>query len=279
MLGQALLAAASRHGLAMEGIARRRATHCCDVTDRQALFALLEKLAPGVIINAAAQTSLDACERDPGAAYLINAKLAADLATYCAASGARLVQISTDQFFTGDGRALHDEGARVHLLNEYARTKFAGEIFAQQATGTLIVRTNLVGLRGWPGQPTFVEWALNALRERAPMTLFEDFHTSSIDVDSFADILLALITTGASGLLNVAARDTASKAEFITGLARRLQLSLDNAHSGSVRSLAGAPRAESLGLDVARAERLLQRALPTTEEVLTRIVARIRETT
>jgi dTDP-4-dehydrorhamnose reductase len=272
MLGQALCRVAGRRGLNVVGVARQGSTHCVDATNALALRQALDIIAPRLIINASAQTSLDACERDPGAAYMVNAHVVATLADYCTVKGLKLVQISTDHYFTGDADRLHSEESPVRLLNEYARSKYVGEAFANTCPDSLILRTNLVGFRAWPDRPTFVEWAISALASGERMTLFEDFYTSSLDVFSFSEALFDLIEQNAHGLLNLAARESTSKAHFLLKLAEALKLSSTHCRMGSVRAIAGVPRAESLGLDVSRAEALLGWSLPDPDAVIASLV-------
>jgi dTDP-4-dehydrorhamnose reductase len=261
MLGQAMCREAGRRGYPVATVARRGADHLVDATQSTALRAALDAIQPAFVINAAAQTNLEACEQDPGAAYAINAGLVATLADYCGSNGIKLIHVSTDHFFTGDTDRLHDEQAPVRLVNEYARTKYAGEVFAATCANSLILRTNLVGFRGWT-RPTFVEWAIAALRSAEPVTLFDDFFTSSLDADCFAVVTFDLLARCACGTLNVAARNAVSKAAFVTMLAQRLGLGTTHCRIGSVREMSGTRRAESLGLDVGRAEALLGYTLP-----------------
>lgn len=272
MLGQALCRVASRRGLNAVGVARQGAELVVDATNPPALRQTLDLIAPRLIINASAQTSLDACECDPSAAYMVNAHVVATLADYCTVHGLKLVQISTDHYFTGDADLLHTEESPVRLLNEYARSKYAGEAFASTCPDSLILRTNLVGFRAWPDRPTFVEWAISSLASGQHITLFEDFYTSSLDVLSFSEALFDLIEQNANGLLNLAAHESASKAHFLLKLAQALELSSMHCRMGSVRAIAGVPRAESLGLDVSRAETLLGRSLPDTDAVIASLV-------
>ena len=216
-------------------------------------------------------TDLDRCERELDAAHRVNAEAVGVMAQACARPGISLVQVSADHFFTGDRDRLHDETAPVHLVNEYARSKFAGEALAMAAPKALVVRTNVTGLRGWP-RPTFFEWAVDALRHRKPMVLFGDYFTSTIDTGSLARAILDLVDRKASGLINVAAREVASKRQFMEALAQVMGMKLDWAAEGSVRSLS-VRRAESLGLDVSRAESLLGYQLPDFRTVIERLVA------
>jgi dTDP-4-dehydrorhamnose reductase len=274
LLGQAVLAEAKRCGVQALGAARKGTDIDVDLTDVAQIAEVFARVSPTRIINAAANTNLDSCERDPGGSYLINARAVALIAEQCRARGAHLVHVSTDHFFTGDGRRAHAEDSAISLVNEYARSKYAGEGFARNLPGSLVVRTNITGFRGWPGQPTFAEWAVDAILNRRPLNLFSDFYTSTIDVDSFSRLLFQLFDTGATGVLNLASSTVSSKSEFIQELAAAFGIRLDWATTASVRETATA-RAESAGLDVGKAEGLLGR-LPALREVCSALVAQYR---
>lgn len=272
MLGQALLAEAGRRGLRMSGAARSGAEHACDLGDAAAATALVASLRPRLVINAAALTDLNACEADPGLAYRVNARAVAVLAEACRASRSRLLHVSTDHFFSGDGRAAHSEVAPVRLVNEYARGKFAGESFALALPRALVLRTNITGFRGWAGKPTFAEWLIGAIERDDEMTLFDDFWTSTLDAPSFARAALDLADAGIAGLVNVASRTIANKLAFAEAMARGLGRTMTRARPGSVGGLA-VRRAESAGLDVRVAESILGRTLPDLDEVIAALVS------
>ena len=271
MVGQAVATAAAERGYTVVGAARSGADVALDILDDAAVARAVAHAAPDVVFNCAALVSHDACERDPGAAYLVNGRAVAVLAEAAHAVGARLVQVSTDQYWTGDGRAKHDESAPVRLVNEYARSKHAGEGFARGYANTLTVRTNVTGFRGRSGQPTFAEWVLGALERGEEMTLFDDFFTSTIDARSLADALLDLDAAGHTGLLNVASSQVSSKQEFIQAVARAAGHGDRSFGTASVRGLLP-PRGESLGLDVSAAESALGRSLPDLDAVVTALV-------
>ena len=267
MLGQALCREAHSRDIPYTGISRSSKEHAIDLTNKSTLESAVYDIKPTVIINAAAETSILACENDPGHAYQANARVVGILANVCRDLGIYLVQVSTEHYFTGDLSSRHDEYAQVRLLNEYARTKYAGELFALTCPGALVVRTNIVGFRHKAGYPTFVEWVVEKLEAEERMPLFEDFYTSSIDVSAFSSAIFDLQGIKPSGLINVASRDVSNKLQFITSLAHKLEIPMHEAYIESLRSLPGATRAESLGLDVSKAESLLGYALPTLDEV------------
>jgi dTDP-4-dehydrorhamnose reductase len=164
----------------------------------------------------------------------------------------------------------------VRLVNEYARTKYAGECLALIHDDCLVVRTNIVGFRGW-AVPTYLEWLLEALRRETPISIFDDFFTSSITTRQFSGLLFQLLATPAKGRLNLAAREGSSKFQFTLALAEACGLSTKACRRGSIRELKGATRAESLVLDVSRAEQLLNTRLPDRRTVAGQIADEYRK--
>jgi dTDP-4-dehydrorhamnose reductase len=228
-----------------------------------------------VIVNAAAMTSIPACEHDPAEAWLINARPAAILADYARATHARLVHISTDHFYTGDGCQRHREADPVQLVNDYARVKYAAEGFALTAPRALVLRTNFVG---WPSATggSLAEWAMQVIEGDIATDLYDDQFISCLDVWTLAESVLDLAFGDAVGVLNLGAGEVFSKADFVLALAKALNRPLSRARIGKVAAQA-TPRADSLGLDVSRAERILGRSLPTLDRVIANLLAHLED--
>lgn len=275
LLGQAVVEEARRRGHLLREAARRNAPIALDITDEKALCKTLEAEKPDLVFNCAALTDIEACERAPLDAWNMNARPLAFLAAWARASGGKLIHVSTDQYFTEGGRRPHDETAPVSFLNEYARTKFAGEGFALTAARALVLRTSIVGIRGWE-KPTLAEWAIEVAENDLAATLFSDAWSSSIDVASFARAAFDMAETGASGLYNLAASEVYTKEDFVREIARQLGCTLTAATSGSVQGLA-TTRAHCLGLDIRRAEQILKYRLPGLSEVVACVLHKYNE--
>ena len=265
LLGQALVRECARRGFDAIGISRATGVDLAELPD---LEPVLSPHHPALVINAAAMTNLVDNERQADRAYALHAGLPAKLAAWAARSGVPWVQVSTDHYFHGAANTLHDEAAPVRLVNTYARSKHAGEQAALTSPLALVTRTNIVGFRGWGSEPTFVEWALAALRGTQTFTLYDDVWASSLTADQFAAALFDLQASKANGLWNLAARESSSKAEFVLALARACGLSAAHAHIAHRNAHAQPPRANAMGLDVTRAEARLQRRLPGMQEVI-----------
>jgi dTDP-4-dehydrorhamnose reductase len=132
------LVRATRHGVLEDG-AR------CEVADFDlpaSLASLVDRIAPDVVVNAAAYTAVDRAETEPDAAYRANAESPQALAEACARRDALLVHYSTDYVFNGGGSRPYREDDATDPLGVYGASKRAGEL-AIQASGArhLIFRT------------------------------------------------------------------------------------------------------------------------------------------
>lgn len=270
LLGQAFVSAARSRGLTVTGAARRGADVQVDIGEDTSIAAVIDRIRPALVINAAAMIDIGRCEQEPERAWAINARAPGIIAEAAAQAEAGCIHISTDHYYSGDGAGRHAETDPVSFVNEYARTKFAGESLVLAQADALVVRTNILGFRGWT-KPTFVEWALTAILEDGPAVLFDDSFISAIDVDRAAGSVLDLADRKARGLFNIGCRDVYSKKKFVEELAARLGRRLTQASAGSVFDLP-VRRAESLGLDLSKAEDLLGYPMPDLQEVLDAII-------
>ena len=103
-----------------------------DITDVDAVTSLAREVKPYAIINCAAYTAVDAQESDVDLAYKINAIGPRNLAIAGTETGAKLVHISTDYVFRGDGTKPYTEFDVTGPVSKYGITKLAGEKFVEQ---------------------------------------------------------------------------------------------------------------------------------------------------
>lgn len=113
-----------------------------DITDLDAVRAMVAGKAIDIIINCAAYTNVDRAETDYDTANLLNNTAAANLATAMAETGGTLIHVSTDYVFQGDRNTPCREDWPTNPLGVYGRTKLAGEK-SIEATGCrhIIIRT------------------------------------------------------------------------------------------------------------------------------------------
>jgi dTDP-4-dehydrorhamnose reductase len=112
-----------------------------DITDPDAVEAAVA--GHDVVINSAAYTKVDDAETHEGDAHAVNATGPELLAAAAVRHGAKLVTISTDYVFDGNGTAPYAEDAPTDPINAYGRTKAAGEALVRQIApdSSYVVRT------------------------------------------------------------------------------------------------------------------------------------------
>lgn len=121
-----------------------------DLADEPALRETVRRIAPRLIINAAAYTAVDKAEAEPAVAYRINGSAPVALAEEAKRLGALLVHYSTDYVFDGRKAGPYLETDPASPLSAYGRSKLAGEQgIAASGARHLILRTSWVyGLHG-----------------------------------------------------------------------------------------------------------------------------------
>lgn len=113
-----------------------------DITDIDAVMSLVLAQKPDVIINCAALTNVDGCEKMWDLAYKINAIGPRNLAIAATAVGAKLVHVSTDYVFAGTECTPRTEFDTPDPISAYGKTKLEGEQFVRQfAEKFFILRT------------------------------------------------------------------------------------------------------------------------------------------
>jgi dTDP-4-dehydrorhamnose reductase len=99
----------------------------CDLSNADAITALLDGVKPNLIINAAAYTAVDKAETEVDLAYAINAKAPEVMAIYAKQHGATFLHYSTDYVFDGSKKTPYVESDVRNPLGIYGKSKAAGE--------------------------------------------------------------------------------------------------------------------------------------------------------
>ena len=179
-----------------------------DLTNIDALRQTIRALKPDVIVNAAAYTQVDLAEQQPEQAELVNAVAPRVMADELAGTGGLLVHYSTDYVFDGTGESAWRETDAPNPINQYGRSKLAGEQ-GIQASGCqhLIFRTSWV--YGAHGQ-NFLKTMLRLGRERKELAVVNDQIGAPTGAELLADVTAHAIRAvaadpGKTGLYHVAA--------------------------------------------------------------------------
>ena len=157
-----------------------------DFSEPESLVALVQRVRPDAIVNAAAHTAVDKAESEPDLARRINALAPGVLAREAAAIGACLVHYSTDYVFGGSGDQPRREDAETAPLSVYGHTKLEGEeLIRASGCSHLILRTSWVyAARGG----NFARTMLRLAAERDELKVIADQVGAPTGADLLADV-------------------------------------------------------------------------------------------
>lgn len=134
-----------------------------DLADYRQIHDRLDALDFDVLVNCAAITNVDLCEREEALAFRVNSGAVAKLADVCARKRARCVHISTDYVFDGEKREPYTEDDEPNPISKYGASKLAGERGLHAvADKHLAVRVSWVF---GPDRPSFIDQILQRALE------------------------------------------------------------------------------------------------------------------
>lgn len=264
LLGTTLapILATSGHNVVYHGFssAAQEKVNLCDFEQTSAL---VTRVKPDCIINLAALTNVDQCEREPHRAYLLNVATVANVtrAIREQAPQCHLVQISTDHVYDGIGP--HTEAA-ITVTNTYAFSKVAAELVAAGVPST-ILRTSFFGRSRCAGRTSFSDWIVHTLRKGMPINVFDDILFSPLNIKTLAAMIELVVCQRPIGLYNLGTRDGMSKAAFAFAVAETMSLPTTHiSRTLSSTSMAlDAYRPKDMRMDCSLFERTMGLRLPT----------------
>ncbi|MCE9636405.1 MAG: dTDP-4-dehydrorhamnose reductase [Planctomycetes bacterium] len=173
-----------------------------DVTDADAVARIVAAVRPDRVVNLAAVTDVDGCERDESLAHRVNAVGARNVAAACRAEGAPMLQVSTDYVFDGTSASPWVESDVPRPLSAYGRSKLAGELAVREfAPRWAIVRAqSLYGA----GKKSFPDAILARARSGQPLRVVTDQRVSPTWVEDLAVAIVAILDRGSEGVYHVA---------------------------------------------------------------------------
>lgn len=189
-----------------------------DITDIDAVLAFVEKVQPYAIVNCAAYTAVDACEVNRELAYKINAIGPRNLAIAAEKYNAKLIHVSTDYVFAGNGTAPYTEFDAVGPKSMYGFTKLAGENFVKDfSKHYFIVRTAWLYGDG----KNFLKTMLRLSETHDEITVVDDQIGSPTSAMELARAISWLIPTENYGVYHGTCENYCSWADFTEAIFKK----------------------------------------------------------
>lgn len=187
-----------------------------DMTDFDAMDAILNDFQPEVIINASALSVVDYCEQHQAEAYTVNVSAVKHLAEYCQSNACRLIHLSTDFVFDGTQARPYIETDRPNPVNYYGKTKQLGEeAIIETCSDYAILRVEVVYGKPIPGQHgNIVHLVKSRLENNQTIRVVSDQFRSPTWVEDIAFATDRLLSKSHNGIYHICGNECLSVADF-----------------------------------------------------------------
>ncbi len=183
-----------------------------DISNLASVRRIMQSDRFDAVINCAAYTNVNKCESERDDAFRVNAIGPRNLAIAAEECGAKLVHVSTDYVFSGDGEVPYTEYDLPSPRSVYGKTKYLGEDYVKQlSTRYFIVRT--AWLYGYCGN-NFVKTMIKINTENGKSRVVSDQRGNPTNAADLAHHILKLITTEEYGIYHATGKGECSWYDF-----------------------------------------------------------------
>ena len=250
-----------------------------DMTVKKEVKDAVTSFEPDVVLNCAAMTNVDACERERELAWKVNVTGLENIIEAARRKKSLIVHISSDYIFNGK-HGPYDESARPEPISYYGKTKLAGEN-ALRTSGLEYFIARTMVLYGYsPGvKLNFALWLVQSLDAGTRVRVVDDQYGNPTLVDDLAYGLLRAVELGKTGIYNIAGREIVTRFTFAVRLAEKFGLDPGLVTPVKTSELnQPAPRPLKSGLITLKAETDLGIVASNVEEGLTILKSQISRT-
>ena len=189
-----------------------------DITDETAVKTVITGAAPDAVIHCAAYTAVDAAEDHEDLCRRVNALGTGYVASVCRDLNCKLMYISTDYVFNGQGTRPWEPDDERQPLNVYGQTKYEGELAVETLEKYFIVRIAWVfGVNG----KNFIRTMLNLGQTRDSLTVVDDQIGTPTYTFDLARLLADMIETDRYGRYHATNTGLCSWYEFACEIFRQ----------------------------------------------------------
>lgn len=190
-----------------------------DITDANSVDSVIKGNAPDAVIHCAAYTAVDAAEDNAELCRKINAEGTQNIANVCKELDIKMIYISTDYVFDGEGERAWEPDDERTPLNVYGQTKYEGELAVQNKLDKyFIVRIAWVfGVNG----KNFIKTMLNLGKTRDSITVVNDQFGSPTYTFDLARLLVDMVETEKYGIYHATNEGICTWYEFACEIFRQ----------------------------------------------------------
>ena len=249
-----------------------------NISDRNVVEKIFQKIKPEAVVHAAALTNVDKCEIGKESAWKTNVEGTENIAELCKKHQAFPVYISTDYVFNGE-KGMYKENDEPDPVNYYGLTKLKGEESIKKLTDEYcIARASVIyGSIPATGKINFALWLLNKLKRREKAKIVTDQWNSPTLNTNLANMVLEVLERKLTGIFHLAGATRLSRYEFAKFLAENFSLDMNLITPVSSKEISWiARRPKDSSLNIKKAQQTLKNKPLKIEQALNKMKKEIR---
>ncbi len=245
-----------------------------DITDEESVNRFIMDAKPDAVIHCAAYTAVDAAEENEEICRRVNADGTRNIAKVCKELDCKMIYISTDYVFDGQGSRPWEPDEERHPLNVYGQTKYEGELAVQELLEKyFIVRIAWVfGVNG----KNFVKTMLNLAQTHDTLTVVNDQYGSPTYTYDLARLLVDMVQTDKYGIYHATNEGICTWYEFACEIFKQANVSVKVLPVSAAEYRAKAKRPENSRMSKEKLTENGFERLPSWQDALGRYLAVIR---
>lgn len=214
-----------------------------DITDAESVNHVITEAAPDAVIHCAAYTAVDAAEDNVELCRRVNADGTRNIAVVCKELDIKMIYISTDYVFNGQGERCWEPEDERQPLNVYGQTKYEGELAVQETLEKyFIVRIAWVfGVNG----KNFIKTMLRLAETNKRLTVVNDQYGSPTYTYDLARLLVDMVLTEKYGIYHATNEGICTWYEFACEIFKQAGIDIEVAPVSAAEYPAKAKRPEN----------------------------------
>lgn len=244
-----------------------------DITDKISVEKVIGEAAPDVVVHCAAYTAVDAAEDNEALCRRVNADGTRNIAEVCKKLDCKMVYISTDYVFDGQGTRPWEPDDERHPLNVYGQTKYEGELAVQENLSRYFI-VRIAWVFGKNGK-NFVKTMLKLAETHDKLTVVNDQFGSPTYTYDLARLLVDMIQTDKYGIYHATNEGICTWYEFACEIFRQAGVKIEVTPVPASEYPAKAKRPENSRLDKSKLTENGFERLPSWQDALARYLKEI----
>lgn len=244
-----------------------------DITDKISVEKVIGEAAPDVVVHCAAYTAVDAAEDNEALCRRVNAGGTRNIAEVCKKLDCKMVYISTDYVFDGQGTRPWEPDDERHPLNVYGQTKYEGELAVQENLSKYFI-VRIAWVFGKNGK-NFVKTMLKLAETHDKLTVVNDQFGSPTYTYDLARLLVDMIQTDKYGIYHATNEGICTWYEFACEIFRQAGVKIEVTPVPASEYPTKAKRPENSRLDKSKLTENGFERFPSWQDALRRYIKEI----